>query len=1007
MPRDPRPVLLRYGFATLLTILAILLRVAISSLLGGGAPFILFFPTVTLSAWYGGLGAGLFATFFSALLADFIYFEPVYSLLINSLADATRLMLFIGGGSFISWICGSLREANLRANELIKLQKKTAEADAKLAAIVESSDDAIIGKTLDGIITSWNRGAEKIYGYTAAEIIGQPISTIAPPERYDEMRQILEKLRRGENVENSDTVRVRKGGRRIDIALTISPIKDTDGQIIGASTIARDITEQKQRDRAEKFLAESSTTLASSLDYETTLATIAKLAVPHFADWCGIDMVIGDGEVSRLAVAHIDPEKVVWARELQERYPPNPSEPHGIYNVLRTGQSEFYPEIPDELLIQTARDEEHLKVMRQIGISSAMIVPLKARGKTLGVITFVNSESVRHHTPEDLALAEDLANRAALAVDNARLYQVEQQTRLAAERTSDRLLRLQAVTTALSQSLTPQQVATAVIEQGMKPLHAQAGTVVSLNESGTELEIVATLGFPPEVTDKWLRFPLSAEVAIADAVREKRPILIESFAEWSDRYPTLGPLASLHGFHALIAYPLIAKERTIGALAFSFQETQKFTDDDRAFMLALAQQCAQALERARLYETERRLRTEAEEANRIKDEFLATVSHELRTPLTAIVGWSGMLRISKLDAETTARAIETIERNAKAQTQIIEDLLDVSRIITGKLRLEANPIRLDPVITTALDAIRHMAETKGIQIKSQIEQHTGTVMGDPARLQQVMWNLLTNAVKFNSEGGSIAVRVQRVDSHVQIIVSDTGQGISREFLPFVFERFRQADGTITRSHGGLGLGLSIVRHLVEIHGGTVRAESAGMGKGATFTVELPLRTSEAGDIRPEQFAQSITDAATLEGDAVTAPCTPALENFRVLVVDDEADARVLLTTMIEECGAKVRAVASTPEALEAMNSFQPDVLVSGIGIPGEDGYSLIRKVRALKPEEGGKIPAIALTAYAREEDRMRALLAGYQVHIAKPVNPTELLSVLGGLARIERAGLKM
>jgi PAS domain S-box-containing protein len=982
--------MLRYGFAFLLTFLGILIRIPLASVLGAEVPFILFFPVVTLSAWYGGLGPGLLATALSALAATFLYADTANILAIKDFPGLIRLLLFIGGASFISWICGALRTANQRANGLVKLYEKTAVADSKLAAIVEFSDEAIIGKSLEGIITSWNRGAEKIYGYTVSEVTGRHISILAPPERYQEMEEILEMIRRGERVEHSNTVRVRKDGRRIDIALTVSPIKDTDGQIIGASTIARDITEQRRREQAERFLAEASTTLASSLDYETTLATVAQLAVPHFADWCGVDMVNEDGTVSRLAVAHVDPEKIVWAHELQQRYPPDPAEPHGVHNVLRTGESEFYPDIPDELLVQGARDAEHLELMRQIGFRSAMVVPLKARGRTLGVITFVNAESNRHHIKEDLALAEDLANRAALAVDNAYLYRVEQLTRLAAERASDHLMRLQAVTTVLSQSLTSQQVAAAVIEQGMKSLDAYAGTVVLLNDSGTEFEIVETLGFSKEIMDKWRRFPLNTPVAIADAVREKRPVIIGDIAEWVDRYPTLGPLSLITGSKALLAFPLIVKGRTIGALGLSFLEVQKFSDEDNAFMLALAQQCAQALERARLYETERRLRIEAEEANRIKDEFLATVSHELRTPLTAIVGWSSMLRISKFDEKTTAHAIETIERNAKAQTEIIEDLLDVSRIITGKLRLEPSVVQLDSVIAGALDAIRPTAETKGIKIKSNIDESASVVWGDPARLQQVMWNLLTNAVKFNSKGGTIEVSLQRVNSHVQIIVSDTGQGISPKFLPFVFERFRQADGTITRAHGGLGLGLAIVRHLIEMHGGTIYAESEGEGHGASFTVDIPVRAVQDVERKPEQLSASIEEAAI--------ECSPALENVRVLIVDDEADARSVLTAIMERCGAEAMAVASTAEAVKALDSFKPDVLMSDIGIPDEDGYSLIRKIRALSPEQGGKIPAVALTAYAREEDRIRALLAGYQAHVAKPVNPAELIAVLTGLA---------
>jgi signal transduction histidine kinase/CheY-like chemotaxis protein len=440
---------------------------------------------------------------------------------------------------------------------------------------------------------------------------------------------------------------------------------------------------------------------------------------------------------------------------------------------------------------------------------------------------------------------------------------------------------------------------------------------------------------------------------------------------------------------------LIVEGRTIGAMGLSFPGPQEFSADDRAFMLALTQQCAQSLERARLYETEQRLRAEAEDANRIKDEFLATVSHELRTPLTAIVGWSSMLLTNKFDAAAAARGLETIERNAKAQTRIIEDLLDVSRIITGKLRLDARPVELNAIIRMALEAVSPVAATKNINIKSELDTEIGAIWGDPARLQQVLWNLLSNAVKFTARGGEVIVSLRRLDAHAQVSVRDTGEGISREFLPFVFERFRQADSTMTRAHGGLGLGLAIVRHLVELHGGTVRAESGGTGAGATFTLELPLIATPGAS----------ADARHLQLAAVAAQldCSPNLEDVRILVVDDAADARALLTTILEQCGASVRAVASAAEALDALNAFKPDLLVSDIGMPDEDGYSLIRKVRALAPEQGGQIPAVALTAYAGEEDRLRALLAGYQLHVAKPINPAELITVVGGLAGIRES----
>ena len=537
-----------------------------------------------------------------------------------------------------------------------------------------------------------------------------------------------------------------------------------------------DISERKQKEIAERFLFEAGMTLSSSLDYETTLATVARLAVPHFADWCAVDMLGEDGLAHRLAVAHSDPEKVAWAEELHQKYPPDPNLPHGLYNVLRTGESEFYPEIPDELLVESAVDEEHLRLMREIGFRSAMLVPLKVRDKVLGVITFVNSDS-RNHTEADLALAENLANRAALAVDNARLFRAEQLSRQTAEKNSDLLSRLQTISTSLSQALIPKEVAVAVIEQGINSLGAFGGVVVLINEQKNELKVAAAIGYPDEIVENWQHFELDRNVPLAISVRERTPIFIESFEDYVDKYPALVSAVSATGSNALISFPLLVEGKILGALGFSFSGPQKFSEDDRAFLQSLAQQCAQALERARLYENEQKLRAEAETANRIKDEFLATVSHELRTPLNAIVGWSSMLVSNRLDSKSAAKAIETIERNARSQTQIIEDLLDVSRIITGKIHLENSLINLDSIVLSAVDSVRPTAETKGINVRIEIESEDIRILGDAERLKQILWNLLTNAVKFTPKGGNVSVKLARIESTVQITVKDDGQGI--------------------------------------------------------------------------------------------------------------------------------------------------------------------------------------------------------------------------------------
>jgi len=400
-----------------------------------------------------------------------------------------------------------------------------------------------------------------------------------------------------------------------------------------------------------------------------------------------------------------------------------------------------------------------------------------------------------------------------------------------------------------------------------------------------------------------------------------------------------------------------------------------------------------ATERRKALKREKEARVEAEAANRVKDEFLSTLSHELRTPLTAIMGWADLLLHDEVEPKNRHQALETIFRNANSQCQLINDLLEVSRIITGKLRLEFVACELHSVIEAAAESIRPTAEAKGVRLQVLLEPQVGPVFGDRERLQQVVWNLLSNGVKFTNKGGLVQVTLQRINSHVEIVVKDTGLGIRSDFLPHVFDRFRQADGSTTRNYGGLGLGLAIVRHLVELHGGTAWAESAGEGQGSRFSVRLPVMVASE-EHSPEALKQP-TVAAVEARDRQPSSCA----GLRVLVIDDEVDARSLLSTMLERCGAQVVAVGSAREGLESLESWKPDVLIADIGMPVEDGYGLIKKIRALPKERGGQTPALALTAYARTEDRVRALSEGYQVHLAKPVDRFELAAVVTNLGQ--------
>lgn len=597
--------------------------------------------------------------------------------------------------------------------------------------------------------------------------------------------------------------RDRRSGEERWSSVSASPIFGSDGRVALVVNIFRDITESRHAQQRERFLATASEILASSLDYETTMKSVAHLAVPVIADWCRIDVLDPNGAPRTLAVVHKDPEKMRWADEIERRYP-SPPERSAVMRIANTGKSELYPDITDEMLRAGTTDPQRLEILRGLGLRSVMIVPLTARGRSFGTITFILSESVRRFNQGDLAFAEDLARRAALAIDNAELYRHEQDARRA--------------------------------------------------------EAVA--------------------------------------------------------------------------------------------------------------------RAEAERANRAKDDFLATVSHELRTPLTAILGWARMLTTMTVDEETRGQGLLAISRAAEMQARIIDDLLDVSRVITGKLRLEVRPVAISNVVSAAVDAVRHAAAAKHIELK--IDAPNIVVRGDADRLQQVLWNLLSNAVKFTPEGGQVSIRVEKSKSNVCITVSDTGTGISPDLLPFIFDRFRQADSSATRAFGGLGLGLSIVRSLVELHGGTVTASSEGEGHGASFTVTLPLFPT-GSDVQQPQ-----------------ASAAKGLNGRRILLVEDDNDTRQFLDALLTAAGADVRAAASVPDALQLLDNFSPHAVVTDIAMPDADGYALLAQLR--QRAVGRNVPAIAVTAYGRPEDHDRAMRAGFSSYVRKPVDPDAFIQTIASLA---------
>ncbi|MDZ8090879.1 MAG: PAS domain S-box protein [Nostoc sp. DedQUE05] len=877
------------------------------------------------------------------------------------------------------------RNVNVRKQAEAKLR----ESEACFRLLAENSTDIISRQTVDGILLYISPACYTVLGYQPEQLVGHPSQELVHP---DDLAEIARNYPVNADLPDIYTVTHRarhKDGHYIWLEATIRAIRDRQTQeILEIQASSRDITKRKQVEEEQRFLAEASGILARSLDYETTLAGLARLAVPEIADWCLVDIICDNQLVRRLATAHANPEKQELVEELQN-YPPDLAQTAGVAKVIRTGKSQITHFISEEQLQGLTHNASHFKILQELNPTSGMSVPLIVRGRVLGAMTLASS-SGRFYDNKSLMLAEELAGRAAIAVDNARLYREAQQSQQAALRAASRTTRLQAITAALSESLTATQVVEVIVEQSIAALGASFVFVALLTESGTELELVRTVGGQQEIVDSWRRFSINASAPLAEVVRTKQPIWQEPTETRIARYSNLAKEYAQSNYGAWISIPLLIEGQAIGGMSLAFTEIQKFNQDDRAFMLALAQQCAQAMERARLYEAEQTARKVAENANRIKDEFLAVLSHELRSPLNPILGWSKLLQTKKLDEKTIPQALKTIERNAKLQAQLIEDLLDISRILQGKISLNIYPVDLTSVISAAMETVRLSAEAKSIEMHISLEPNLGQVLGDSNRLQQIVWNLLSNAVKFTPEGGRVDIRLSSCSNvnsapsthnSALIQVSDTGKGIDPNFLPYVFEYFRQENSSTTRKFGGLGLGLAIVRHLVELHGGTVQVESEGEDRGATFTVRLPL----------------IQNQLEIKQESSNSEPSSNLNGIKILVVDDDTDTREFIVFLLEQYGANVTAVTSANEALATLAQSLPDILLSDIGMPEVDGCMFMRQLRTLPAEQGGKIRAIALTAYAGEMNAQQVLKAGFNKHIAKPVEPAELVDAIANL----------
>lgn len=643
---------------------------------------------------------------------------------------------------------------------------------------------------------------------------------------------------------------------------------------------------------------------------------------------------------------------------------------------------------------------------------AVVAVPLVIGSRVVAVVQLEFSRP-RHFSTDDRNYLLLLGPRAAQALDRTWQYESAQRARAEAEtlraradeeleghqhtelalRASEarhrtlaaRTNRLHGLTAALSEAVTVKAVAEAVIKQGKIAAGATSGEVAVLLDGGEAFETVHS-DVGGEHSWAGARFTAEVGLCATHVVQTRQPVFIGSFAEWQQRYWRSASIAADGGYVSSATLPLLVSGKAIGVLAFHFTAPVKFDEEYQAFLVSIAQHCAQALDRARLYEAAQKARTEAEAANRLKDEFVSIVSHDLRTPLNAMLGWTALLQKGTLAPSITARALRSIHDNATRQAKLIDDLLDFSRMIGGRMSLNREEIDLRDLLRNVIESMVPATAAKRIELQFSAAPDA-IVLGDLHRLEQVFFNLLGNAVKFTDEGGGIDVSVKCRDGHVEADVTDTGIGIEPEFLPHVFDRFRQADSTTTRVHGGVGLGLSIARQLVEAHQGTLSVTSDGKDQGSTFTVRLPMaiRQADTGDASTTAEAKS--------------PSGVRLDGIRVLVVDDEQDSREVMAHTLEDCGASVSLAGTAREAMEILEQSEMDVLLADIAMPDEDGYSLIRQIRSSAAGRIATIPAAAVTAHARDDERRQALAAGFHLHLAKPFEPGQLTRTVQALAR--------
>jgi PAS domain S-box-containing protein len=1040
--------------ATLSVLLSAVLMLMLDPLLAmTQSPFLLFFGAIMSSAWYGGLGPGLLATVLSGLISTYFFIPPTYSLSL-SLISGSRLSLFLLEGVLISALSGALRAAKQRVERgLSRLQS----SEERYRRLVDTANEGIWVIQADGRTDYVNQQMAQMLGYTPEEVQDRSIFDFIDETTRLEAQHSLEQGTQGIRAQQDWRFR-RKDETELWAIVSTSPIFNEAGQFLGILAMVMDITRRQQAEERNQQLIAQAQEQANTLnaifsvsvdhiyvfDREGRYRYVSDggAQVLGFQPSDMIGKTWRDLGLPAALMEQVDAQRetvMSTGRSLRSEtdFVADRSVQSYEYILTRLGDSgssaESVVAISRDITERKQAEAERNQLLcgAQVAQAEAEVQRNRLYSFLLQAPAFICTDRGPEHVFEFVnpLFCQLVGHRELIGRTAQEAFP---------ELEGQRFFKLLDHVFTTGEPFIGNEVAVQLDRHGDGTIEELFLNFVyqPLFDSNGTVEGVITFGF--EVTDQVLA-RRQAE-ALAEDLKAQQLALKKSEARFSRLVEAniigvilTGPNGTImeanDAFLDMVGYT--REDLHKGALNWTEMTPPEYIQQDEQVLQELASSgsCAPVekeyirkdgsrvpillgaaqlesdqlawacfvLDQTNSKNVEALLRQQAEElfrANQLKDEFLATISHELRTPLNAILGWATMLRSKQLDEATISRALETIERNARAQNQLINDLLDVSRIITGKLRLDVRPIVLVTVLEAAIETIRPAAEAKNIRIQSLLDPAAGPVSGDPDRLQQVFWNLLANAVKFTPKGGRVQIRLERINSHVEVTVSDTGQGISPEFLPYVFERLQQADSTTTRAHGGMGLGLAIVRHLVELHGGSVQVSSAGEGKGASFMVNLPVTIFRSEPKNIERVHPTVNETAPLM-DA------PRLDGTEALIVDDEADAREMLAILLRQRGAKVMTAASAAEALaiitQSTSAQRPDVLVSDIGMPVEDGYMLIRQVRALTPEQGGRIPAIALTAYARTEDRIKALSSGFQSHVPKPVEPAEFVTVVANL----------